>query len=235
MNHNRRSFFAVASATLLAAGGCTRAAPEKAAGPANPPLPDGSKITVNVPLFDELWELDGEIRKRFPDKRYHGLDALGVMFSKPDQLKREGYYRTPTNTVAFCNTGGDGTHFSFLVRDARVDADSPIVLTAPANSLNENHILADNFRTFLCMGLRRGYFAMQQFAFDPKEALRVYGTPDWHPTEKQHISVGYMPGERQQKVIAFVAEQLKLEPFAYTEPEFQVLQDRFKPLLQIPS
>ena len=184
------------------------------------------KITVNLPLYDALWKLHPRIKRRFPGEwpSQEGVNALGVMFGRPSGLRTGytgGYWNTPTNTATFASTGSDGNHFGFLVLNSRIDADSPIVLTAPCSG-GANRILARNFQTFLRMGLRRGFFAMEQFAYDPKPALHVYGTPDWEPTEKWHCSVGFVPEERQKGVLAFVARELNLKPFCYTPNRSQI-------------
>lgn len=198
------------------------------------------KLTVDIPLYDALWKLNQRIKRRFPAEYpfRNGVDALGVMFLRPLALRRGkpgGYFCSPVNTVSFADTGGDGSHFSFLVRDLRIDSDSPIVLTAPANSCDEIRILARNFQLFLRLGLRRGFFAMEQFAYDPKQALHVYGTPDWQPTESSHFSVGYVPNEREERVLSFVAKELNLKPYCYTPTAFANLQRRWMPSLQAPA
>lgn len=240
----RREFIKTAGASMLFALGCSRDTtnPRRKESkttvddPLNDhrstarvdPMQNESKILVDVPLFDALWKLDPQIEE-------FGIAGLGIMFAKPDELENGSYWCTPTNSLAFAWTGGDGVHFSFIVRNSRVDSNSPILLTAPANGGNANLILAPDFRTFLRLGLRRGYFALEQLTYNPTEALQVYGSPDWEPSEQLHYDVGYVPDAQQKKVIAFVAESLKLEPFSFAPEEFAALQDRFMPLLELPE
>lgn len=197
------------------------------------------KVIADIPLLEALWRLNDEIESRFPDPDawQHGIAALGVFWGKPDDLAcgDSGYIGTPTNVAGFAWTGGDGMCFGLLVSDGRVGTDSPVVVIAPTNFGNPNRILAENFRNFLRMGLQRGYFALEQFAYNPAEALHIYGTPDWQPTNKSHYGMGYVPDDRQAKILEFVAERLDLEPFSYTPAEFQTLQDRYMPLLEIRS
>ena len=193
-----------------------------------------SDVSFDVPLFEDLWNLDSEIQQRFPRKYGKGLDHTGVYFSMPQQLKMGESYCTPTNSIAFAYTGGDGEHFSFLVQNSAVDSESPIILTAPANSGEENVILAENFDGFLRLGLRRGYFGLGQFAYDPNSALEAYGNPQWQPTEPAHGYVGYVPDEEQIAVLTFIADQLNLQPIFVTPEEFESLQDRIQPLLEMP-
>jgi len=197
------------------------------------PMANAPKIDVKLPLLDALWELDPIIRERFPGEFYNGIEVLGIRFSPSNQLVYGDYFCTPKNSVAFAWSGGDGEHYSFVVRDNLVDESSPVILTAPANSLDENHLLAENFRDFLCLGLRRGFFGLGQFAYAPEEALAAYGNPDWKPTKKYHHDVGFVPDERQLEVLSFVAKSLELEPLSYTPEEYAKLQERLEDLIEV--
>lgn len=83
------------------------------------------------------------------------------------------------------------------------------------------------------MGLRRGLFALGQLSYAPQQALQIYGTPNWQPTESWHYGAGYVPDERQAKVLAFVAKGLNLKPFCYSSQVFSNLQRRWLPKLQM--
>jgi hypothetical protein len=235
----RRQFLHISlAATALA--GCSNddsltPAPTESASDSNSGddhMPKAPKIVVNLPLLDALWELDPIIRERFPGDYRDGIAAVGIGFAKSNEFKHGDYYCTPKNSVAFAWSGGDGEHYSFIVRNNKVDADSPVILTAPANSGDENHLIADNFQNFLRLGLRRGFFGIGQFAYDPDEALAAYGNPDWVPTKKSHYSVGFVPDDRQLQVLSFVAEALGLQPLSYTSEEYAKLQARLAELIR---
>lgn len=245
----RRKFLASSVAVTALAAGCSKRAEPTAATSLSPETTpdsadvdalyyeafqaDAPKIDVNLPLIDALWELDPIIRERFPEEFDDGIAALGITFLKPKHFVNGDYSCTPKNSAAFAWSGGDGEHYSFIVRDYRVDETSPVILTAPSNSNDENHLLAENFRDFLRLGLRRGFFGLGQFAYAPEVALAAYGDPDWKPTNRDHYSVGFVPDERQRKILAFVAESLELEPLSYTAEEYDKLQERLEDLIEI--
>jgi hypothetical protein len=190
-------------------------------------------VKIDLPLFDALLALEPEISKLFPGKDFNWLDALGIRLEELNSLANGGYYCTPTNTLMFASTGMDGEHFSFIVRDDAIDSDSPIILTMPCNDDgNTNVVVAKDFRTFLCLGLRHGFFALGEFAYHPQEAIHVYTTVHWTPTEEHHFFL-YVPNEQQRTVLTFIANSLNLQPYTYTVDEFTDLQNRFMPLLHM--
>jgi hypothetical protein len=190
-------------------------------------------VKIDLLLFDALLALEPEISKLFPGEDFNWLDALGIRLKKLDSLANGGYYCTPTNTLKFASTGMDGEHFSFLVRDNAIDSESPIILTIPCNDDGDkNVVVAKDFRTFLCLGLRYGYFALGEFAYHPEEAIHFYTNAHWKPTEEYHSSI-YVPNEQQQIVLTFIAKSLDLQPYTYTVDEFTSLQNRFMPLLNM--
>jgi len=205
------------------AAGCSREAAQPPGGPSgNPIVTAAPPIQVDLPLLDALWELDPVIRERFPGEFREGIATVGVFFARTTELKRGDSHCTPRNSVAFAWSGGDGEHYSLIVREGRVNADSPVILTAPANSGDENHLLAESFQNFLRLGIRRGFFGLSQFAYNPKAALAVYGNPEEHPAG--NALPASADEDRQRQVLAFIAESLKLEPLTYTPEEYRALQ-----------
>src|SRR5688500_10275155 len=85
------------------------------------------------------------------------FDPIGLILRVPPAYG--GYRCTPTNSLSFATTGGDGTHFSFLRLAERCDDECPIVMTVPMSS-SPNVIVGVNLREFLALGCRRGYFAL---------------------------------------------------------------------------
>lgn len=190
-------------------------------------------MKIDLPFFDALLALEPEIGQLLTGENFNWLYALGIRFEKLNSLANGGYYCTPTNTRMFASTGMDGEHFSFLVRDNAIDSESPVVLTTPCKyDGNTNAIVAKDFRTFLCLGLRHGFFALGEFAYHPEEAIYVYTKVDWTPTEEHHCSL-YVPNEQQRTVLTFIAKSLNLQPYTYTMDEFAGLQNRFMPLLRM--
>jgi hypothetical protein len=192
---------------------------------------DLANMKIDLPLFDALLRLEPEIKKFLPGQDFDWLNALGIRLEKPADLENGGYYCTPTNTLEFASTGTDGEHFSFLPCNDEITSDSPVILTLPCNYDGIlNVVVAKDFRTFLCLGLRYGYFALGEFARNPKEAIQIYTNAHWQPTEEHHRSI-YAPDEQQQKILAFIAHSLDLQPHIYTVDEFTTLQNSYMLLL----
>jgi hypothetical protein len=154
-------------------------------------------VKIDLLLFDALLALEPEISKLFPRENFNWLDVLGIRLEELNSLANGGYYCTPTNTLKFASTGMDGEHFSFLVRDDAIDSESPIILTMPCNDGNRNVVIAKDFRTFLCLGLCHGFFALGEFAYHPEEAIHVYTSTHWTPIEERHFST-YIPNNSKQ-------------------------------------
>jgi hypothetical protein len=192
---------------------------------------DLANMKIDLPLFNALLRLEPEIEQFFPVQEFNWLDAIGIRLEKLTHLENGGYYCTPTNTLKFASTGTDGEHFSFLLCNDEIASESPVILTTPCNyDGNLNAVVAKNFRTFLCLGLRYGYFALGEFTRNPKEVIQIYTNALWQPTEEHHRSI-YRPREQLQKILAFMAYALNLQPYIYTADEFTALQNRYMPLL----
>jgi hypothetical protein len=192
---------------------------------------DLATMKIDLPLFDDLLQLEPEIKQFLPGQDFDWLDAIGIRLENLTNLKNGGYYCTPTNTLAFASTGTDGEHFSFLLCNDEITSESPVILTLPCNYDGTlNAVVAKDFRTFLCLGLRYGYFALGEFACNPKEAIQIYTNAHWQAIAEHHCSI-YRPKEQQQKILAFIAHSLNLPPYIYTVDEFTALQNRCMPLL----
>jgi hypothetical protein len=196
----------------------------------------GQAIDVDVPLLQRIHELDAGMSRIRPSAFDYGFGCLGLRLAST--LKNEGYWCTPSNSIAFGGTGGDGFHFSFVVTGNRVDAASPIVGSAPDFSADPplaNVILAANFKNFLRLGLTRGFFGMYVFVHRPATALAAYGSPDWRPSDISHYAAGLDVDDHKSEITRHIATALNLTPLAYTAADFQALQDEYKPLLKFKS
>lgn len=174
--------------------------------------PEPPRLTVELPLLETFLAIDG-------------VSDLGLRFT--DELAPGDYYCTPRNTVAFAWTGGDGEHFSLLAVDNVINENSPVILTAPSNSNDENRLIAVSFRDFLRLGIRNGFAGLREFAYRPDEALAAYGVADWKPGEDW-----LAPDDHQQRTLNSIAELLELEPLSYTSEEFASLQEQLQTLLE---
>ncbi|MBN1909010.1 MAG: hypothetical protein JW818_04660 [Pirellulales bacterium] len=192
---------------------------------------------IKHPLLDDLRRFDAEAAIRYPAEYDNGLGQMGMLLYA--ECRTGGYWCTPSNSMAFATTGGDGVHFSFIVEDDNITEDSPVIVTVPAafgdGPETASFVVGDSLRNFLRFGLHRGYFALEQLTYYRDLTLQVYSSPEWQPTEKWHHSVGYLLHENGQRIRDFLAERFSLTPLAYTADEFDALQNRFKPLLEYPS
>ncbi len=192
-------------------------------------------VTIQHPLLDAVCEFDADAARRYPADCDQGLGQMGLLIHS--RLANAGYWCTPTNSAAFASTGGDGVHFSFLVDRDTITENSPVVVTVPAKFGEPefaNVVVAENLGNFLRFGLHRGYFGIEQLAYEPDLTLQAYGSADWQPSEDRHYSVGYHLSENGQRVRDFLIKRFDLEPLSYTVGEFDELQNTYKPLLKYP-
>lgn len=98
-----------------------------------------------------------------------GCEAIGLL--PMPSLRHCGYSQAPRNSLAFATTGGDGVHFSLLALDGTAMASWPVVMTVPMNFDNENLIVGADLRDFLGLGLRHGYFELEQLLYKPDETI----------------------------------------------------------------
>jgi hypothetical protein len=181
-----------------------------------------------------LRKLDAEVARRFPVPPFYspGLGALGLILDrKPDGSRYD--WCTPTNCKTFACTGGNGVHFSLLVRDAKVAGRSPVVMTNPGGGDGRSWIVGEDLYDFLCLGTNRGYFALEQLAYTPELTLRVYTDPAWQPSEDWHSSVGFVPDGRLRHVLELLTRRFDLRPWRGPE-RFEEVQARFGGQLKFP-
>jgi hypothetical protein len=137
------------------------------------------EIEVNHPLLGELREVAAEAKVRFKSPWGDGnLIDLGLGVS--DKLSYSCYdWCSPINCATFASTGVDGTHFSFLTVDGGIVADSPVVMTTPAN-MGRSVVVGDNLFDFLCLGSRCGY-ALDRLAGSRRSGLENLIDAGWYP------------------------------------------------------
>src|SRR5262249_62337819 len=159
------------------------------------------------------------------------FDAVGLMLER--KLVGEYYdWCTPRNCWTFAHTGGNGVHFSLLERGGEVREDSPVVLTNPGG-MGHSCIVGEDLHAFLCLGVRRGYFALEQLTYNPEVTLEVFTNPAWQPSEDWHYPVGYVVGDLERQILSFLAERFGLRP--WTEPKkFYRLQKSYLGQLDLP-
>jgi hypothetical protein len=131
------------------------------------------------------------------------------------------YLCTPVNSVTFATTGGDGVHFGFLlIEQCR---QMPVVMTVPMSDAY-NLVIAEDFQEFLRLGYHAGYFALEQFIYEPEWAARFHSRddPEMGPDEKillahlrEQFQLEPLPdiGSRVQEVHRGYAQCLRLQDF----------------------
>jgi hypothetical protein len=188
-------------------------------------------IQVVLPLLNELRQVDREVAGLFEGQADPGLGCVGLILD--DSLDDSRYWCTPTNCRTFASTGGNGVHFSLLVRDSIIDVNCRVVVTIPDNG-GLTYFVGENLFDFLCLGKDRGYFALEQLSHDVDLVLRVFTDPYWSPSERWHEFVGYTQNIIQAEVLRHLTARLDLRSWGSSD-RFHVLQDRYESLLELPT
>jgi hypothetical protein len=191
------------------------------------------RVACSHPMLDELRRLDRETRLRFPAPypTDPGLGDLGLIL-RPE-LERWHYHCTPLNCWTFAGTGGDGVHFSLVAIDDAVRENSPVVITAPAAFPGRNFIGGENLLDFLCLGMYRGYFCLEQLAYDPQRTLRACTDPSWQPSQDREFAMGFGVSEHQGRLLALLVKSFGLRPWS-GPGRFEALQARYAGSLGLP-
>jgi hypothetical protein len=179
---------------------------------------------VDCPLLKRLRTFDRWLRKQKLDLIFPGLNTLGLIF---DKHLDDGRYDTftPANCITFAHTGGDGTHFGMLQDDARLTDKSPIVLMVPCSGYY-TAIIGEGLLDFLSLGCIRGYFCLEQLAYDYDETVKEYTNPHWQPPAEDRR-------DDSQKALSLLKAEFDLKP--WTDPKrFEYLQARYHHLLDEP-
>lgn len=199
-------------------------------------LPDAESISpvrqpivVELPLLDELRQIDKEVRARFTD--WHGrpatLDCVGLILN--EKLDDSRYdHCTPLNCRTFAHTGGDGAHFSLLVVDGAITEHSPIIATAPDCYENPSVVVAESLRQFLCVGCEKGYFSLGYTLHGTDSMIQEY----FGPVGELPVAE-YLIDDFQIQVLAYLKNRLKLEPYKDWR-KIQQLQGELGPSLRHP-
>jgi len=190
------------------------------------------RVRVDHPLFERLRQLDLEAARRFPGRFDQGFGSLGLILDKKIDQSRYSFC-TPVNCRTFARTGGEGVHFSFLVQDDLIRDSSPIVVTIPAMG-GQSFVVGDNLFDFLCLGVHRGFFALEQLAYHQELTLAVFTRLEWEPTESWHRAVGFLPSKEDSRLLAFLKSELGLRPWS-DAARFQGLQERRAGSLVLPG
>lgn len=217
----RRSFLAGTLAAVVLPGCGVDKPPEveeSTALSAHPTTVSGAKL--HLPLLTQLYDVDSFIRHNMELPYDPGLGSVGLILY--DTLKPEGYWCSPRNGRAFARTGGDGDHYSLLIRNGAIDETSPVVLTMPASG--EQFVVGESLYDSLCFGLHGGFFAVLSGNEEP--TIEVDG--HWFNSHVKKFA---------QDVLFLMMRELSLKPWPREtrQERFAELQKRFLPMVQVPG
>ncbi|MBL8818554.1 MAG: hypothetical protein JNL58_21175 [Planctomyces sp.] len=176
-------------------------------------------IDVRLPTLQKLWVIDKYIRDNIslPPGYDRGLGSVGLILERP--IAFGSYWNSPKNAITFAYTGGEGDHYSLLIRDGVVDESSPVVMTWPtAPKEHVQYIVGASLCDFLSFGLLSGFFC-------------VYGDIRWSEKEEWQFPV---LGETRQNVMTILSQTLNLTPWPVNDypQRLEDLQRKFLNLVE---
>ncbi|MBC7876642.1 MAG: hypothetical protein H7Y59_05665 [Anaerolineales bacterium] len=175
---------------------------------------------MSTETLARLWEIANEesnISGKEPDFVF---DPVGLILVEP--LTQIIYESTPSNSVCFAQTGGDGVHFSLLEIKGINTENSPVVMTVPMNFENENIIVGENLLDFLSLGCQAGYFFLEQFSYNWNKTVLFYGDSNNYFKDD---AIG-------KRLITLLINEFNLQPWNNIDGRLQQLQTKYKPMLE---
>ncbi|MEO0768971.1 MAG: hypothetical protein AAFY72_06000 [Cyanobacteria bacterium J06649_4] len=187
--------------------------------------------------FESLWTLARTKASRLGERPNDAFLSVGLRLVRPTAPWQ--YYCTPRNVKTFASSGKDGVHYSFLMTD-RLPSDvvqsdavqsieqtvdssnAPIVMTVPMNFENQNIVVAQNLREFLCLGCRAGYASLEALA-SVDEDFSVLKAQDY---------IADLSTE-QQGCLTLLSETFLLAPLSNLEERMHELQTAYLDCLQL--
>ena len=192
------------------------------------------RIPIEHRLLLKLIEADKEAALQFRCNYDPGLGGIGLLLTP--ELRNGGYECTPKNSCSFAHTGGEGVHFSFLGNRSEVNDASPVIVTIPMVAFDHpNFIVGENLFDFLCFGMYRGFFALEQLGYNFEETFTAYTDPNWQPSDRRHDWVGLTVDDQKSGLLRILVERFGLVPWREPKTKFDRLQERYLAKLQIPA
>ncbi len=167
-----------------------------------------------IPDLEKLWKLTGVSRTSFGENENIYFDPIGLILLK-EPVNWE-YWCTPTNSVTFATTGGDGVHFGFLCNDGQPTDKTPIVMTLPCAD-TPNIIVGENFKEFLALGCRTGYFDLEQIEYQPESHIPYL---DSHTYSEEAMS-------NEIEMLNAIENEFSLKPWKNHKARLSELQLKF--------
>ena len=190
------------------------------------------RTPVEHKLFSKLFEVDQEAALHFPRDFDPGLGGIGLLLTP--ELRNGGYGCTPKNSCSFAHTGGEGVHFSFLGNRSEVNDASPVIITIPMAFDHPNFIVGENLFDFLCFGMYRGFFALEQLGDNFEETFAAYTDPNWQPSTRRHDWVGLTVDDRKTGLLRLLIERFGLISWREPKAKFDRLQETYLAELRVP-
>jgi hypothetical protein len=164
--------------------------------------------------IEKLWSLSGTDRSSFTGNENYFYDSIGLILLT--EIKHHGYWCTPSNSITFAETGGDGVHYSLLVESDKVDENSPVIMTLPCAE-NCNIIVAENFLEFLSLGCRAGYFDIEQIEYER----------DFHLAQLDSNKYSEEADEEQILLLKRIEDEFSLVPRINHGARFAELEQKY--------
>lgn len=189
-------------------------------------------IVVDHPLLDELRNVAAEVKLRFKSP-WGNANLIDIGLRVGDELSYSCYgWCSPLNCGTFASTGCDGTHFSLLMDDGEIGADSPIVMTTPAN-MGRSVIVGENLFDFLCLGSRTGYLLDSLAGSYYERSLNGLIDPNWYPGKPASEWIAKQTDDYPDNMLRFLVDRLDLHPWT-DAGRFDELQEKYAALLRLP-
>jgi len=164
--------------------------------------------------LDRLWKLTKEDRESFKESENLYFDCIGLNLFKA--IQNFEYWCTPTNSITFASTGGDGVHFGLLCEDGKIDDNCPIVMTMPS-AYTPNMIVGENFLEFLSLGCRCGFFTLEQIEYDPKEQIALLDSKKY----PQEIEA------KEMELLKSIENEFMLKPWSNHSARLDELKEKY--------
>jgi len=170
----------------------------------------------------KLWALTDELHSDQASEWNGFFEPIGLILH--GELKSYDYWCTPTNSVTFARTGGDGVHYGLLDIGQGFSDSSPVVMTVPMCD-DPNTIVGATLLEFLALGCRQGYFSLEEILYQ-------------HEAEIAALDSGAFDdgaGDDEIRMLTSISSQFDLKPWPNHVERLQSLGDEFFGIVEAKS
>lgn len=180
-------------------------------------------MTASLPsMLLRLWSLTGRSPADPASGWNHYFDPIGLILLAPSG--KNHYWCTPTNSLPFATTGGDGVHYSLVSAGDGFTDFSPVVITIPMCD-TPNLVVGANLKEFLCLGCRFGYFSLEQLVYDRERTLKEIASGRFDPEQE----------EKERRLLRKVTDAFNLKPWSNPAARLEELSVAFASALRLPK